>query len=109
MWASSAADVGKIIVAARRYRGLTQTELADAIGATQSWLSEVEQGKDTAQIGKVLGTLSYLGVRLNTCITPWSEPKSGKPSRTVYRCRAFLTHMFGLIDRATNVETSGMP
>jgi transcriptional regulator with XRE-family HTH domain len=42
MWASSAADVGKIIVAARRYRGLTQTELADAIGATQSWVSEVE-------------------------------------------------------------------
>jgi y4mF family transcriptional regulator len=82
MRAYSAADVGKIIVAARRYRGLTQTELADAIGATQSWVSEVEQGKDTAQIGKVLRTLSYLGVRLNTGITPWSEPKSGKPSRT---------------------------
>jgi y4mF family transcriptional regulator len=82
MWAHSAADVGKIIIAARRYRGLTQTELAHAIGATQSWVSEVEQGKDTAQIGKILRTLSYLGVRLNTGTTPWSEPKSGKPSRT---------------------------
>jgi y4mF family transcriptional regulator len=82
MWAHSAADVGKIIIAARRYRGLTQTELARAIGATQSWVSEVEQGKDTAQIGKILRTLSFLGVRLSTGSTPWSEPKSGKSSRT---------------------------
>src|SRR5882757_6235308 len=82
MWAHSAADVGKIIIAARRHRGLTQTELARAIGGTQSWVSEVEQGKDTAQIGKVLRTLSYLGVRLNTGTTPWSDPKSGKPART---------------------------
>jgi y4mF family transcriptional regulator len=82
MWAHSAADVGKIIVAARRHRRMTQTELARAIGATQSWVSEVEQGKDTAQIGKILRTLSYLGVRLKTGTTPWIEPKSGKPSRT---------------------------
>ncbi len=81
MWAQSAGEVGKIITAARRHRGLTQTELARAVGATQSWVSEVEQGKDTAQIGKILRTLRYLGVRLETGATPWSEPKASRISR----------------------------
>jgi y4mF family transcriptional regulator len=81
MWAQSAVEVGKIITAARRHRGLTQTELARAVGATQSWVSEVEQGKDTAQIGKILRTLRYLGVRLETGAVPWSEPKSPRSSR----------------------------
>ena len=81
MRAQSAAEVGKIILAARRHRKLTQGELARAIGTTQAWLSEVEQGKDTAQIGKVLRTLSYLGVRLETGTVPWSEPKARRHSR----------------------------
>ena len=81
MWAHTAAEVGKIIMAARRHRGLTQTELARAIGATQAWVSEVEQGKDTAQIGKILRTLNHLGVRLETGVVPWSEPKSRRSSR----------------------------
>ena len=81
MWAHSAADVGKIIMAARRHRGLSQTELARAIGATQAWVSEVEQGKDTAQVGKILRALGYLGVRLETGVVPWSEPKPRRSSR----------------------------
>ena len=66
MWAQSAAEVGKIIAAARRHHKLTQAELAQAIGATQTWVSEIENGKETAQIGKVLRALSHLGVRLQT-------------------------------------------
>jgi y4mF family transcriptional regulator len=79
MWAQSAAEVGKIIAAARRHHKLTQTEFAQAIGATQAWVSEVEQGKETAQIGKVLRALSHLGVRLQTGVAPWSAPKSATP------------------------------
>ena len=81
MRAHSAAEVGKIIMAARRHRGLTQTELARAIGASQAWVSEVEQGKDTAQIGKILRTLSHLGVRLETGVVTWNESKSARRSR----------------------------
>ena len=44
MWAQSAAEVGKIIAAARRHHKLTQAKLARALGATQTWVSEVEQG-----------------------------------------------------------------
>ena len=79
MWAHSAAEIGKIIATARRHHELTQAELAQAIGATQAWVSEVEQGKETAQIGKVLRVLSHLGVRLQTGVVPWSARKSAKP------------------------------
>jgi y4mF family transcriptional regulator len=73
MWAQSAAEIGRIIVAGRRYRKLTQSELARAIGTTQTWISEVERGKETAQIGLVLRALSHLGIRLRTGSAPW-EP-----------------------------------
>jgi y4mF family transcriptional regulator len=76
MWSQSAAEIGKILATARRHHKLTQAELAQAIGATQAWVSEVEQGKDTAQIGKVLRALSHLGVRLRTGVVPWSARKS---------------------------------
>jgi HTH-type transcriptional regulator/antitoxin HipB len=79
MWAQSAAEIGKILATARRHHNLTQAELALAIGATQAWVSEVEQGKETAQIGKVLRALSHLGVRLRTGVVPWSARKSPVP------------------------------
>lgn len=81
MWAQSAIEVGRIIAAARRHRKLTQGALARAIGASQAWVSEVERGKDNAQIGKVLRTLAYLGVKLQTGVTPWVERKPSKTER----------------------------
>jgi HTH-type transcriptional regulator/antitoxin HipB len=82
MWAQSAAEVGKILAAARKHHGLTQAEVARAIGATQTWVSEVEKGKDTAQIGKILRALSHLGVRLQTGVVPWQRPESAMPRQT---------------------------
>jgi transcriptional regulator with XRE-family HTH domain len=76
MWAQSAAEVGKIIATARRHHKMTQTQLAQATGATQAWISEIEQGKETAQIGKVLRVLSRLGVRLQTGVAPWRANKA---------------------------------
>jgi HTH-type transcriptional regulator / antitoxin HipB len=78
MWAQSPAEIGKIIATARRHLELTQAQLARALGTTQGWVSEVEQGKETAQIGKVLRALSHLGVRLQTGVAPWDGPKSRK-------------------------------
>jgi y4mF family transcriptional regulator len=79
MWAQSAFEIGKIIAAARRHHKLSQAELARAIGSTQAWVSEIEQGKETAQIGKVLRALSHLGVRLQTGVAPWNTRKSNTP------------------------------
>jgi HTH-type transcriptional regulator/antitoxin HipB len=81
MWAQSAAEIGKIIATARRHHKLTQAELARAMGASQAWVSQIERGKETAQVGKVLRVLSHLGVRLRTGVIPWSahEPVASKP------------------------------
>lgn len=79
MWAQSAAEIGRIVATARRHRGLTQTELARALGVTQNWISEIERGKDTAQIGKILGVLSFLGVRLEVGEAPWLTATGSSP------------------------------
>jgi len=84
LWAQTAAQVGDIIVAARRHRGLTQVELAREMGVTQSWLSQIEQGKDNAQLGKVLRVLSYLGVRLQVGEAPWDKsPPESQPATPI--------------------------
>jgi y4mF family transcriptional regulator len=71
MLAQTAGEIGRIVEAARRHRGMTQAALAKAIGSSQAWISEVEKGKDSAHLGKVLRILSYLGVRLQVGAAPW--------------------------------------
>ena len=75
MWAQTAAEIGKIIRTARLHRKLSQADLAHLLGTTQAWVSEVEKGKDTAQIGLVLRALNRLGVKLKTGVVPWDTPK----------------------------------
>ena len=77
MWARTAAEIGKIIRAARLRRKLSQAELARLLGTTQAWISEVEKGKDTAQIGLVLRALNRLGVRLRTDAGPKNAGAAG--------------------------------
>jgi y4mF family transcriptional regulator len=81
MWAQSAAEIGRIVATARRHRGLTQAQLARAVGAAQDWISEIERGKDTAQIGKILRVLSFLGVRLEVGEAPWAAPRKRTPEK----------------------------
>ena len=80
MLAQTPREIGRIIETARRRRNMTQAALAKAIGSSQAWISEVEKGKDSARIGKVLRTLSYLGVRLQVGEAPWSRSPVNTPS-----------------------------
>lgn len=50
----------------RRQLGMTQAELADAAGVSRRWLSSLEAGKATAEIGLVLRALDALGLVLDT-------------------------------------------
>jgi y4mF family transcriptional regulator len=84
MWAQSAAEIGKILAAAREHHNLTQAQLGKAIGASQKWVSQAEQGKETIQLGKVMRALSYLGVRLQTGATPWGRSTvTPDPAKTI--------------------------
>jgi y4mF family transcriptional regulator len=62
---TDAAELGTLIRAARLAQGLTRDELANATGLSAKFISQVEAGKPTAQIGKILQLLSELGVTLH--------------------------------------------
>jgi len=53
-----------LIRATRLQQGFTRDELANATGLSPKFISQVEAGKPTAQIGKVMLLLGELGVRL---------------------------------------------
>ena len=54
-------DIGALIRDKRTELGMTQSELADVSGSGTRFVSELENGKQTMQIGKVLDTLHVLG------------------------------------------------
>lgn len=51
---------GSAIRRARKDRGLSQVELAALAGVGRPWLSELETGKRTAELGRALSVLSAL-------------------------------------------------
>ena len=55
-------DIGVIVRKKRTELGLTQPQLADMCGCGTRFISELENGKPTMQIGKVLETLHVLGL-----------------------------------------------
>ena len=57
-------EIGKTIRNARKALGLKQNQLASVAGIGVRTLSEIENGKQTAQIGLVLQTLGVLGIEI---------------------------------------------
>lgn len=55
-------DLGALIRRERKAQGLRQPDLAAAAGTSVRFIVEVEAGKATAQIGKVLDVLRQLGL-----------------------------------------------
>lgn len=66
----TAGDVGALVRDARRRRGLTQDQLAGRAGVTRRWLSALESGKASVELGLVLATLDVLGVTLAAAESP---------------------------------------
>ena len=58
------AEIGDIIRAARKASGLRQDQLAGAAGVGLRFIVDIEAGKPTAQIGKMLEVLA--GARVLT-------------------------------------------
>jgi len=57
-------DIGSIIKSNRNKLGLSQSKLADICGNGVRFISDLENGKPTMQIGKVIDTLHVLGFDL---------------------------------------------
>lgn len=57
-------SLGLAIEDARKQRRMTQTQLADLSNTSINFVSQIERGKKTAQIGKVIDVLQILGLQL---------------------------------------------
>ncbi len=58
-------DIGNAIRAKRKADGLTQFDAAALCGVGTRFLGELERGKETAQIGKILRIIHGLGLALH--------------------------------------------
>ncbi|MCM8730919.1 type II toxin-antitoxin system Y4mF family antitoxin [Hephaestia sp. GCM10023244] len=61
---TSPADLGAIIRATRKQQGLRQDELAGVAGVGIRFIIELEAGKQTMQVGKIMAVLAALGLTL---------------------------------------------
>lgn len=64
MLVTSITELGTYIRQERRGQRLTQSELAGLSGVGLTFISQLENGKTTAEVGKVLNVLSVLGIDL---------------------------------------------
>ncbi|MER9297853.1 helix-turn-helix domain-containing protein [Mesorhizobium sp. M0621] len=61
---ASPADLGRVVRAVRERRRFSQQEFADLAGVGRRFLSELENGKPTLELGKVLKVTNAAGIVL---------------------------------------------
>jgi len=59
----TAANFGEAIRNARTQQQLTQRQLALAVGTGERFIVDLENGKETAQLGKALEVAAALGIK----------------------------------------------
>ena len=58
----TAAELGQVVRTRRRAQGLTQTELGELAVVGPRFVGELERGKPSLQLQKVLAVLAVLGI-----------------------------------------------
>ncbi|MCL2780102.1 MAG: helix-turn-helix domain-containing protein [Actinomycetia bacterium] len=61
MIAGTAADLGRLLRAARLERGLSQQAVSDLLGVSRQWVVSAEKGAPTARVGLMLDALRAVG------------------------------------------------
>lgn len=95
---SDAQTFGQAVRTARKERGLSQRALAARCGCSQRFVSELERGKATAELGKALRVLSELGLTLMV----QREHPSGDAQEAVERLAASVSERLA---RRTHTKT----
>ncbi|BAU95618.1 transcriptional regulator [Corynebacterium suranareeae] len=72
----NAEEIGMALLKARKDLGLRQAELADLAGVSERFIRDVEKGKATVQLNKVIDVLSVLGLEMTIEI---HDPLKAKP------------------------------
>lgn len=68
-------QIGQLIRDTRKSQGVTQKNLALTSGTGLRFIIDLEKGKETCEIGKVLTILQTLGIRLTLTPPPPPKPK----------------------------------
>ena len=68
----SAAEIGKLVQSERKRQGITQLQLAEMAGTGIRLISDIENGKDTVQVQKLLKVLHTLGFGVFV-FSPWDN------------------------------------
>lgn len=66
-------DIGEVVRKVRKKQGATQVEFASLCGVGVRFISELENGKSTVQVGKLLQVLKCLGLEINIVPRSWSS------------------------------------
>ncbi len=61
---TSVEQIGKLVRSKRKQLGVLQEDAAGLSGVGTKFLSQLENGKDTAEIGRVLKVLKAMGLEL---------------------------------------------
>ena len=77
MFFTSSKELGELIKKVRNAQGMTQPELAGACGTGVRFIVDLEKGKPTCEIGKVLLVTSMLGIRIEAHEPPKPEVNNG--------------------------------
>ena len=67
----TAADIGAAVRKKRKEDGLTLADAAALCGVGFRFMSELENGKETVQVGKVLQVLKALGLEVTIEARKW--------------------------------------
>jgi len=73
--------LGALDRARHRELKLNPTSFASRAGGIQGWLSAIERGKPTAEIGRVLRTLAVLSLILDAHVESSAQRDSSPPAR----------------------------
>lgn len=67
----TAADIGTAVRKKRKEDGLTLADAAALSGVGYRFMSDLENGKETVQVGKVLKVLTALGLNMTIEARKW--------------------------------------
>ena len=67
-------DLGDCVRAQRKSQGATQADFAAMCGVGTRFISDLENGKPTIELGKTLQILACLGLEVSVSPRGWQQP-----------------------------------
>lgn len=96
------AVIGALVREGREAAGLTQTQLAERIGASRFWVAAFEKGKPSVELGLALKAIQALGMSIRIQPeTDTSTPQASGPARDPSASRRDEISLATIIANAT--------